>query len=75
MKKIIYLIFLYFISAFYLKAGDKSISFITIVKSSSISANAEAHNFAYMNNLKIVGSKMTKQGDNWVKIIKVVPKY
>ena len=75
MKKIIYFLFLYFILAFYLEASDKPTSFVTIVSSSNISLASEARNFAYMNNLKIVGSRLTKQGDNWVKIIKVVPKY
>ena len=61
--------------AFYLEAGEKPASFITVVRSSNRFLDSEAPNFAYMNNLKIVGSRVSKQGDNWVKIIKVVPKY
>jgi hypothetical protein len=74
MKKIIYFLFLYFTLTFCLEAGEKPASFITVVRSSSLFLDSEARNFAYMNNLKIVGSKVSKQGDNWVKIIKVVPK-
>lgn len=75
MKKIIYFLFLYFVFQLHLEANEKPVSFITIIRPSNISLASEARNFAYMNNLKIVGSRLTKQGDNWVKIIKVVPKY
>jgi hypothetical protein len=75
MKKIICSIFLYLIMGYCLQAGDKPVSFVTVVSSSGTFIDREARNFAYMNNLKIIGSRVTKQGDNWVKVIKVVPKY
>lgn len=73
MKKLICLTVLYFIVFSSVNAGEKKLaSYVTIVSTSN-NIDAEARNFAYMNNLKIVGTRVTKQGDNWVKTIKVIP--
>jgi hypothetical protein len=76
MKKIYYFILLYCSIIFTSFGGEnKSVSFITITGPSLNFVKVEAHNTAYMNGMKIIGSRTLKQGNNWITVAKVIPKY
>jgi hypothetical protein len=53
---------------------NKSVSFISISGSLNF-VKTEARNTAYMNGLKIIGTRTTKQGELWTTVVKVVPRY
>lgn len=59
----------------FIKAGDKPVSFLTVVGPSLRSVKVESNNTAYMNGMKIIASRTIKSGDNWVRTVKVVPRY
>ena len=75
MKIIIYFLLIFLNYTFYSLANDKNISFITVTGASLRSVTTQTHNAAYMNGMKIIGTKTVKLGDTWVRTVKVTPKY
>lgn len=71
MKIIIYFLLIFLNYTFYSLANDKNISFITVTGASLRSVTTQTHNAAYMNGMKIVGSRTVKVGDNWVRTVKI----
>jgi len=75
MNKLYCIFFIYFYTMFSSPAQErKNISFLTVVGSSLSNVNVQAHNAAYINGMKIIGTRTTKQGNTWTKIVKIEPK-
>lgn len=75
MKKLICFIVIFFIFANISYSGEKNVSFLTVVGPTYNNVKVQAHNTAYMNGMKIIGVRTTKVGDNWVRTVKITPKY
>lgn len=75
MKNIIYILTIYLSFLCSSNADDKQVAFLTTVGSSFQDSYAKAHNAAYMNSMKIVRSSTQKNGNIWVTIVTVAPKY
>lgn len=75
MNRLNYIVFLFFCLVSPLLAGEKNVSFLTVVGPTLNSVKVQAHNTAYINGMKIIGARTTKVGDNWVRTVKITSKY
>lgn len=75
MNKLNYIIFLFFCLTSFLHAGEKNISFLTVVGPSLRDVKIQAHNTAYINGMKIIGTRTVKTGDTWITTVKITDKY
>jgi hypothetical protein len=74
MKKSIYLIILNLLLICNGFSQEKNVSFVTTVGTTLRSVQVQANNIAKFNRMKIVGIRTTKQGDNWVRVVKLIPR-
>jgi len=75
MRKLICFILIFFYCATISYSGEKNVSFLTVVGPTLNSVKVQAHNTAYINGMKIIGSRTTKAGNNWVRTVKITSKY
>ena len=57
------------------QANDKNVLFLTSVGSSFGNARIEVSKTANFNGMKILSTRTVKQGNIWVSVAKVTPKY
>jgi len=75
MKKLISYIFVYFCILLSAQANDKNVLFLTSVGSSFGNARIEVSKTANFNGMKILSTRTVRQGNIWVSVAKVTPKY
>jgi len=75
MKKLISYIFVYSCILLSAQANDKNVLFLTSVGSSFGNARIEVSKTANFNGMKILSTRTVRQGNIWVSVAKVTPKY
>ena len=75
MKKLIYSTVIYLLFLINTNANDKQVLFLTSAGSSFGLARQESHRAANRHGMKVLSTRTSKQGNIWVSISKVTPKY